>query len=1015
MFQPTDASALASGPHPLTQRINENQAVLEFPDDDRRLLEQDPPASSSYGAVAAAAAGGEGLEDGRREGGRQHPAALNLGWGARLYLCVLLVVGMSGLVALSGVFRNTPGSVSLETDAAFPFTTTTKHLLRPGPLWGAVTGPYPTGAWWLNLAIGEGDFPVAPLPYTIKSSDAGVGVSYSAMRRVESLERVADAYAADLSVSAKEGVTGRHIVKYDNLTVTLQHDAANEGNFRTLLARGSPYMTFEFAGATPRIKTNGDILEINGKEAEVGASLFATTFKLALSNWETWVVFTSESVTWKVTSLQEVEMKAPFSGIVRVAVLPHPWDSEGEMTLSEHAYAYPRGGRVAFDVDGDGMEMRYEWDKDGFGDLLMMALPHHMDTMDAGADIAIVMADSYQCIKGPMTGIVGSVWTMRDNLTDIAWTARTPLQEAALSIDDPLLSLSWERRMHDALAADVNSVLPSAPDVYSFGKEISRMARLALVADELGDIPAREAALATMGVYLTPWMKNDNEDLLVYDKTWGGIVTKDGLNNQNADYGNAWYNDHTYHYGYLLYAAAVLTKFRPVFHRTYKKQLDFLVADVATMGGGRMAKYFPTARQKDFYDGHSWTSGIFPQGNGKSQESVSESINAYYGVYLLGLATGDDATKDWGRVLLAMEVRAARKYWQMPRHNGVYDSYFSSHRMVGMVASLEAVQLTWFGDNVEYVHCINMMPFTPITEDLLHRDYMEQEWPVLEAAFDGREPDPQWAGFIYLAASVVLPVEAWANLTALDIFDNGNSKTNSLYWIATRPSGAEAYNESMFPVEVKVEAECSANSACQARGLTQGKLCCPTKDDGWLGCCPSGDGVPEGPSACSSNPNCVAAGLATGLCCPGHSGEMLACCGQGGDDSEDDKKEHKAEVAVDPQALCSANQGCATLEGACCPTQQGVYLGCCGSVHVSGRKHSNSSAPSPTPTKTSSSKPTGGEVKVDGGVDDDDEEEEEEGPGDDRDCANHPGCSALQGACCPSPDGTMLSCCSDRL
>lgn len=48
--------------------------------------------------------------------------------------------------------------------------------------------------------------------YTIQSSDAGVGVSYSAMRRVESLERVADAYAADLSVSAKEGVTGRHIV-----------------------------------------------------------------------------------------------------------------------------------------------------------------------------------------------------------------------------------------------------------------------------------------------------------------------------------------------------------------------------------------------------------------------------------------------------------------------------------------------------------------------------------------------------------------------------------------------------------------------------------------------------------------------------------------------------------------------------------------------------------------------------------------------------------------------------------
>lgn len=45
-----------------------------------------------------------------------------------------------------------------------------------------------------------------------------------------------------------------------------------------------------------------------------------------------------------------------------------------------------------------------------------------------------------------------------------------------------------------------------------------------------------------------------------------------------------------------------------------------------------------------------------------------------------------------------------------------------------------------FGSNVEYVHCINMMPFTPITEELLRYDFMEQEWPVLRTAFDGRDP-----------------------------------------------------------------------------------------------------------------------------------------------------------------------------------------------------------------------------------------------------------------------------------
>lgn len=89
-----------------------------------------------------------------------------------------------------------------------------------------------------------------------------------------------------------------------------------------------------------------------------------------------------------------------------------------------------------------------------------------------------------------MTGIVGSVWTMRDNLTDIVWTARTTLHEASVGIDDPLLSLSWEKQVKAALAEDLDTTLPTAPDVYGFGKEIARMARLALIADELGEGPS---------------------------------------------------------------------------------------------------------------------------------------------------------------------------------------------------------------------------------------------------------------------------------------------------------------------------------------------------------------------------------------------------------------------------------------------------------------------------------------------------------------------------------------------
>ena len=63
----------------------------------------------------------------------------------------------------------------------------------------------------------------------------------------------------------------------------------------------------------------------------------------------------------------------------------------------------------------------------------------------------------------------------------------------------------------------------------------------------------------------------------------------------------------------------------------------------------------------------------------------------------------------------------------------------------------------------------------------------------------------------------------------------------------------------------------------------------------------------QGPAACATNPGCVALGITTGFCCPSFSGERLACCteqhvvGDGGE-SDGDKE-------VDPDALCSANEG----------------------------------------------------------------------------------------------------------
>ena len=69
-----------------------------------------------------------------------------------------------------------------------------------------------------------------------------------------------------------------------------------------------------------------------------------------------------------------------FNGSIRVAGV---WDGvEGDgATLDDHAGAIPTGGTVSAEVSGDVAFMKYNFEVAGSLDLLMMALPHHLDTI----------------------------------------------------------------------------------------------------------------------------------------------------------------------------------------------------------------------------------------------------------------------------------------------------------------------------------------------------------------------------------------------------------------------------------------------------------------------------------------------------------------------------------------------------------------------------------------------------------------------------------------------------------
>lgn len=83
--------------------------------------------------------------------------------------------------------------------------------------------------------------------------------------------------------------------------------------------------------------------------------------------------------------------------------------------------------------------------------------------------------------------------------------------------------------------------------------------------------------------------------------------------------------------------------------------------------------------------------------DGKNQESTSEAVHAYYAISLFGLVTNQSQVRDFGRLLLAMEIRSTRLYYHMAGNSSVYQQPFSNNGIVGVLWSDKADYATFFG------------------------------------------------------------------------------------------------------------------------------------------------------------------------------------------------------------------------------------------------------------------------------------------------------------------------------
>lgn len=272
---------------------------------------------------------------------------------------------------------------------------------------------------------------------------------------------------------------------------------------------------------------------------------------------------------------------------------------------------------------------------------------------------------------------------------------------------------------------------------------------------------------------------------------------------------------------------------------------------------------FPIFRNKDSFRGHSWASGfsadpMFP--NIMNQESLSEAIASYESVALFGkvmAAVYDDAGEadkssvaslihKAGLVLTATEIRSTQKYWHVV--HGAQDSikvYPDTYEpsVVGILWSTMIIFTTWFGNNPYLIYGIQLLPLTPIAE---HRDdlaWAKEIYTPLAASCDQRCVSEGWSVQILAILATIGHVDRAINGTlqlASTVYDspggNGHSKSNTLWYISTRPSIEDPFPEEDLSVIVEVpELTCFQPSLCTGDYLNSmaGEFSCRSRIE-WL-------------------------------------------------------------------------------------------------------------------------------------------------------------------------------------
>ena len=346
---------------------------------------------------------------------------------------------------------------------------------------------------------------------------------------------------------------------------------------------------------------------------------------------------------------------------------------------------------------------------------------------------------------------------------------------------------------------DTWNIYPDAyPDTYWSGKSYGKVAELIAIADSIGMDAEATQLLDWLKSELADWFTAETAGSLdahkyfVYDEEWNTLLGMD-----EAFLSHQQLNDHHFHYGYFVRAAAEICRMDIAWCGAdqYGPMIELLIRDYAADADDPM---FPYLRNFDPANGFSWASGPANFARGNNNESTSEAANAYGAIILYGLITGRDDLVEKGMYLHASTAAAYWQYWNnIDGYNNVgstEDNFPAGYDRIttSIIWGDGGVFSTWFSPAFAHILGIQGLPSNPL---ILHvsqySDYMLDYVALgLSESTNIKPsglPDGQWRDLWWNLWAMTDADAAIAdyNTVADYIPEEGETKAHTYHWIHT--------------------------------------------------------------------------------------------------------------------------------------------------------------------------------------------------------------------------------------